>query len=203
MPELPRASITGAILAGGEGRRMGGVDKGLVDLCARPLVGWTLEALRPQVGAVIINANRSLHLYRAFGFPVVSDAGEGHQGPLAGMLAALTAARTEFVLTVPCDAPRLPPDLSARLGRSLLAADAEIAVVRANGRLQPVHALMRRNLKQPLAEALAAGERKVAGWLTTRRCAEVNCDDIADAFVNVNTPEQRDELVALLAREHT
>ncbi len=180
---------------------MGGVDKGLVTLLDRPMVAWTLDALRPQTGALLINANRSLARYREYGVPVVSDAGDGFQGPLAGMQAVLAAARTEFVLSVPCDAPRVPADLAARLGAALFEADAEIAVVEAAGRLQPVHALMRRSLHDDLAEAVAAGERKVARWQATRRCVEVACDDIADAFININTPEQRDELARVLAQE--
>lgn len=201
MSELAREAITGAVLAGGEGSRMGGADKGLVYLCARPLLGWTLEALRPQVATVLVNANRSLYLYRAFGWPVVCDASDGFQGPLAGMLAVLEAAQTEYVLTVPCDAPRLPPDLARRLGAALVQAGAEIAVARTGDRAHSVHALMRRDLRGALAAALAAGERKVARWQATRRCVEVDCDDVAEAFVNINTLQQRDALARLLAKE--
>lgn len=187
-------AITGAVLAGGEGRRMGGVDKGLVTLNGRPLVVWTLDALRPQVDTLLINANRSLDEYRALGWPVVSDAGEGFQGPLAGMLAVLSAAQTDFVLTVPCDAPRLPPDLAARLAQALLAGDADIAVAYADGRRQSAHSLMRRDLRDELAQAMAGGERKISRWQNSRRCVEVPCDDIAACFVNINTPEQREQL---------
>ena len=194
MPELQPASITGAVLAGGEGRRMGGVDKGLVTLNDKPLVAWALDALRPQVGTLLINANRSLAEYRTFGWPVVTDAGAGFQGPLAGMLAVLTAATTDYVVTVPCDAPRVPPDLVARLGTALLAADAQIAVAHAAGRRQSVHALMRRDLRTNLAEAVAAGERKIAFWQDAQCCVLVPCDDIAAAFVNINTPAERDQL---------
>src|SRR5699024_6312427 len=125
MPELSSDAITGAVLAGGAGRRMGGVDKGLVELRGKPLVAWALDALRPQTATLLINANRSQDQYRVFGWPVIADDGDGYQGPLAGMLAVLSAAQTAYVLTVPCDAPRIPPDLAARLGAALLAADAE------------------------------------------------------------------------------
>lgn len=187
-------NITGAVLAGGEGRRMGGVDKGLVELGGRPLVAWTLDALRPQVDTLLINANRSLKQYRALGWPVVADAGDGYQGPLAGMLAVLTAAQTDFVLTVPCDAPRVPADLAQRLATALHDAGAEIAVAHADGRRQSVHTLMRRDLRGKLADAVTAGERKIAWWQDAQRCVEVPCDDIVDAFVNINTPEERDQL---------
>src|SRR5699024_10804965 len=137
------------------------------------LVTWALEALRPQVGPLLINANRSLDRYREFGLPVVADGGDGFQGPLAGMLAVLTAAHTEYVLTVPCDAPRVPADLATRLGTALLRADAEIAVAHANGRRQSVHALMRRSVRDRLASAIAAGERKIAWWQDAQRCVQV------------------------------
>lgn len=194
MVEQQRLAITGAVLAGGQGRRMGGVDKGLVPLNGRPLIVWTLEALQSQVDTLLINANRSLDEYRALGWPVVCDTVEGYEGPLVGMLSVLSAAQTDFVLTVPCDAPRVPPDLARRLSAALLEADAEIAVAHADGRRQSVHALMRRDLRDTLAEAITAGERKISRWQDARRCVEVPCDDIADHFVNINTPEERDQL---------
>lgn len=194
MVEQQRLAITGAVLAGGQGSRMGGVDKGLVELRGKPLVVWTLEALQPQVDTLLINANRSLEQYRALGWPVVSDAIAGYEGPLVGMLAVLSAAPTDFVLTVPCDAPRVPPDLAQRLSAALLEADAEIAVAYADGRRQSVHALMRRELRNALAAAITAGERKISRWQDSRRCVEVPCDDIVDAFININTPEERDQL---------
>lgn len=196
--QLPRSDITGAVLAGGEGRRMGGVDKGLVELAGKPLTAWVLDALRPQTGALLINANRSLAEYRAFGVPVVADSGEGFQGPLAGLHAVLCAARTDYVLTAPCDAPRVPADLAARLSRALCAQQADIAVAKAAGRVHPVHALLRRDLADDLAAALAAGERKVMFWLERHALVQVDCDDIASAFVNVNTPEELDAVAAEL-----
>lgn len=202
MPKRPMSeSITGAVLAGGEGRRMGGIDKGLVPLAGKSLVAWALDALRGQTAVQLINANRSLDDYRGFGVPVVSDSGDGFQGPLAGMHAVLAAAQTEWVLTVPCDAPRVPADLAARLGQAVTQADAEIAVVEVEGRMHPVHALTRAELADDLAAAIAAGERKVLYWQQSRRLVVVDCSDIAYAFVNVNTPEQVDALALELADE--
>lgn len=194
-------AMTGAVLAGGAGRRMGGVDKGLVDLAGRPLVSWTLDALRPQVGSLLINANRSLEQYRALGWPVVADAGDGFQGPLAGTLAVLTVAKTEYVLTVPCDAPRVPGRLAARLAAALQEAGADIAVAHANGRRQSVHALIRRDLRDGLAVAVADGERKMAVWQDAQRCVVVDCDDLADGFVNINTPAECDALARILEQD--
>lgn len=196
MPD--RGEITGAVLAGGEGRRMGGVDKGLVLLAGRPLAAWALEALRPQVGGLLISANRSLDAYRAFGVPVIRDRVDGFPGPLAGLQAALAAAETDYVLVSPCDTPRLPEDLAKRLGRALDANGAEIAAAEVEGRLQPLHVLLRADLAADLDAALARGLRKPEDWYATREWVRVAYDDAAGAFVNVNTPEQCEELEAVL-----
>lgn len=179
---------------------MGGIDKGLVPLAGRPLVAWALQALRPQVATLLINANRSLDDYQGFGVPVVADRHPGFAGPLAGLHAALATAGTDYLLAVPCDTPRLPPDLGVRLGRALEAAGAEIAVVEAGGRLQPLHVLLRTGLAADLAAALARGVRKPDEWYATRARVKVNCDDIADAFANVNAPAELEALEAALRR---
>ncbi len=192
MPE--RKQITGAILAGGMGRRMGGVDKGLVEVAGQPMVAWTLAAFQPQVGTVLINANRSQDAYAAFGLPLVEDQHAGFQGPLAGLHAALSAADTPFVAIVPCDTPRLPTDLVARLASVMESEDSEVATAEAAGRVHTLHGLFRRDLLGDLTRALAAGERKPDAWYATRRWSRVNFDDVASAFDNINTPEQRDAL---------
>lgn len=194
---IERERITGAVLAGGEGRRMGGADKGLVPLAGRPLVAWVLEALRPQVGGLLINANRSLDAYRAFGVPVIRDRVDGFPGPLAGIQAALAAAESDYVLAVPCDTPRLPPDLAVRLARRLEESGAEIAAAETGDWLQPLHVLLRSDLAADLDAALADGVRKPEDWYATRTWVRVPCDDVAGAFANVNTPAQRDELEAV------
>ena len=199
MPE--RTQITGAILAGGMGRRMGGVDKGLVEVAGQPMVAWTLNALTPQVGHVLINANRSQETYAAFGLPVVEDQHSGFQGPLAGLHAVLSAAETPFVAIVPCDTPRLPHDLIARLGQALISDSSELAVAQAGGRVHTLHGLFRRDLLDDLSRALATGERKPDAWYATRRWSRVNFDDVASAFDNINTPEQRDALAAEIQSE--
>jgi molybdopterin-guanine dinucleotide biosynthesis protein A len=128
---VTRQDITGVILAGGEGRRLGGVDKGLQELRGRPMVQWVLERLAPQVDTVLISANRNLQRYAAFGCPVLPDRIPDFAGPLAGLHAALTQAATPLVATVPCDSPFLPADLVARLHAALMADQAELAVARA------------------------------------------------------------------------
>lgn len=200
-PVVERARITGAVLAGGRGRRMGGIDKGLVPLAGRPLVAWALEALRPQVATLLINANRSLYDYQGFGVPVVADRHAGFAGPLAGLHAALATAETEYVLAVPCDTPRLPGDLAACLGAALRETGAEIAVVETGGWLQPVHVLLRASLAVDLEAALARGVRKPQEWYETRAWVRVPCDHAAEAFTNVNTVADREKLEAVLRQE--
>ena len=112
--------ITGIVLAGGQARRMGGVDKGLISLCGRPMVEWTIRALRPQVETIAINANRNSDLYAGFGYAVVADNDSGFLGPLAGMASGMRAARTTHILTVPCDSPLIVPDLAERLWQCYL-----------------------------------------------------------------------------------
>ena len=179
--------VTGVVLAGGQGRRMGGVDKGLVELEGRPLVAHVVERLAPQVGALIINANQNLERYAAFGHPVVQDAVGGFAGPLAGLHAALAAARTAWIVTAPCDSPFLPADLVARLARAAVAQGATLAVARTFDQPHPVFALVRRDVRPHLDAFLAGGGRKIDAWYATLPVVEVPFDDEAAAFRNINT----------------
>jgi len=193
-----RDRVTGVILAGGRGRRMGGADKGLVAIAGRPMVEHVLQALRPQVGPVLVSANRNLERYAAFGHPVVPDTLAGHQGPLAGVLAALRSVQTEFAVTVPCDAPLLPPDLVARLYEACRREHADIAVAEDGTRRQPVFLLLRARLAPELQAYLAGGGRRADAWLEQLAVAEAHFEDAADAFVNVNDPEERQRVEAQL-----
>ncbi|HMW19007.1 MAG TPA: molybdenum cofactor guanylyltransferase MobA [Accumulibacter sp.] len=181
--------ITGIVLSGGLGRRMGGVDKGLQLFQGRPLVHWAITRFRPQVDRLLINANRHPEEYAALGYRVVGDAVPGFVGPLAGLHAALTIAADDLVASVPCDAPFLPTDLVARLLAGLISAEAMVAVARTPQRLQPVFTLCRREVLANLTAFLAGGGRKVGQWLATVPVAEVTFDD-ATAFENFNTPDQ-------------
>jgi len=184
---IPRGAVTGIVLAGGQGRRMGGVDKGLVLLDARPLVAHVIERLAPQVGALIVNANQNAERYGAFGHPVVPDAVAGFAGPLAGLHAGMTAVATPFVVTVPCDSPFLPGDLVARLAAALDSAKADLAVARTFDQPHPVFALVRCTVLPHLAAFLASGGRKIDAWYATIANVEVAFDDEAEAFRNINT----------------
>lgn len=186
--------ITGVILAGGQARRMGGEDKGLVMLGARPMIEYAIDALRPQVDALLINANRNAERYRRYGYPVLPDLQGGYCGPLAGMASAMAAAKTAYLVTVPCDSPRLCDDLVTRLGAALRAEGAEIAVAHDGERLQPVFALMQTALYEDLTSWLASGERKIDRWYAEHRVAVVDFRDRLETFENVNTPAERDAL---------
>lgn len=184
---IARESITGVVLAGGQGRRMGGIDKGLVLLSGRPLVAWVIERLAPQTGRLLINANQNLDRYAAFGHTVVRDAVGGFAGPLAGLHAALSSATSDWVVTAPCDSPFLPMDLVMRLSTAAQKHTAALAVARTLDQPHPVFALVRRDVGPHLAQFLQAGGRKIDAWYATLPVVEVPFDDEADAFRNINT----------------
>jgi molybdopterin-guanine dinucleotide biosynthesis protein A len=186
-------SCTGIVLAGGQGRRMGGIDKGLVELQGRPMVAHVIERFAPQVQSMLINANQNVERYAAFGYRVISDAVGGFAGPLAGLHAGMAAADTPLVATVPCDSPFLPHDLIARLGHALREQRAQLAVARTFAQPHPVFCLAERALLGHLEAFLQGGGRKIDAWYASLAIAEVSFDDEADAFRNINT---RDELAA-------
>jgi len=187
---MNRHDITGLVLAGGQGRRMGNVDKGFVELAGRPLVAHVIDRLVPQVATLVINANRSAERYAAFGYPVVADAIGGFAGPLAGLHAGLATAATPFVAMSPCDSPFLPADLVARLAAAFDARPIDIAVARTFDQPHPVFALVRRSVLPHLAQFLDGGGRKIDAWYASLAVADVRFDDEAEAFRNINTPAE-------------
>ena len=195
-PDAHRDFITAAVLAGGRATRMGGEDKGLVEVASRPMVEHIVTTLEPQVTDILINANRNLARYGAItGCPVVSDTVEGFAGPLAGIASIMAKARTPLVLSVPCDSPLVCPDLAYRLWQALERDDAiELAVAHDGVRLQPVFALLRCRLLPSLLDYLKAGERKIDLWYGGHRMTEVDFSDDSDTFLNINTPQERDAL---------
>lgn len=180
--------VTGIVLAGGMGRRMGGVDKGLQPLGGRAMVAHVLERLAPQVDAILINANQNPGEYAKFGHPVVPDEVGGFAGPLAGLHAGLQAASSPLAVTVPCDSPFLPRDLVMRLRGALAGHD--LAVAKTGTQAHPVFALVRRSLAAHLNAYLAGGGRKIDAWYATLKVVEVPFDDEAEAFSNINTREE-------------
>lgn len=199
---IRREGITGIVLAGGLGRRMSedgsGIDKGLQPFRGRPMVAHVLERFAPQVGTVIVNANRNLDRYRAYGWTVAPDAVEGFAGPLAGLHAGMSQADTAWVATVPCDSPFLPLDLVARLAAAIEASAAngeraQLAVARTGTQAHPVFALVERALLPDLQRFLAEGRRKIDAWYAPLRVVEVDFED-ETAFRNLNTlQELKDE----------
>jgi molybdopterin-guanine dinucleotide biosynthesis protein A len=183
-------SISGVILAGGMGRRMGGADKGLIEFLGRPMIEHVAERLRPQVGEILINANRELAHYGSLGYPVIEDEIGGFAGPLAGLHKAMLVAAHPYVLTVPCDSPLLPHNLAERLMNGLMERDADLAVAKTGVQSHPVFCLCRTALLPNLEAFLKDGGRKIDAWYSTLEVAEVQFSDNAKAFANVNTPEE-------------
>jgi molybdopterin-guanine dinucleotide biosynthesis protein A len=201
MSDSPKTAMTAVILAGGRAERMGGQDKGLLPLAGRLMINHVLRILRPQVGELLINANRNLDDYRALGCRVISDDIGLFFGPLAGMLAALNASNTPYLLTAPCDSPLLPNDYAQRMVAALTQEHAELSVAHHGQRLQPVFALLRAELRDSLRDYLTTGERKIDRWFAQHRMAVVDFSDQPAMFRNINTPEELAVLEAEIRKE--
>jgi molybdenum cofactor guanylyltransferase len=195
-----RGRITGLVLAGGRALRMGGSDKGLVDLAGKPMVAWVIDCLREQVDELIINANRNQDVYGAMGYSVVADRSGDFQGPLAGMASGIQAATGEWLLTAPCDSPLVSPLLAQRMWQAC-ERGAEIAVAHDGERLQPVFAMIRCNLLESLQAYLDSGGRKIDRWYREHAMQEVDFSDCQDTFLNINEPADREQLEARLAAQ--
>ncbi len=185
--------ITGVILAGGGGRRMGGRDKGLIPLRGRPLIAHVIERLRPQCETLLINCQRSHQQYAEYGFPLIGDSLPGGLGPLAGLLAGMEQVGSGYVLIAPCDTPFLPHDLVTRMGQMLAQQNAQVCSVSDGERSHPVIMLADCGLKSDLRDYLLAGERRVQHWFRSQRHCLADFSDQANAFININTPEQLDD----------
>ena len=183
-------AVTGVVLAGGQGSRMGGVDKGLQPFRGQPMVAHVIGRFAPQVEEVLVNANRNLDAYGAFGHRVIADEIAGFAGPLAGFERGLAHASGELVATVPCDSPFLPPDLVSRLRASLEREGAQLAVAKTGNQAHPVFCLMRRSVHASLADFLGSGQRKIDRWYAALAIVEVAFDDEAEAFLNINSREE-------------
>ncbi|WP_374477708.1 molybdenum cofactor guanylyltransferase MobA [Zoogloea sp.] len=188
----PNTPITGLILAGGLGSRMGGQDKGLVELAGQPMVKHVMDRLAPQVHQLMINANRNAAAYTRFSPWVVADRLAGFVGPLAGLDAALhdPALEGDWVLTCPCDSPFLPRDLAQRLLTAALAGNADVAMVSVGGQPEPAFLLAHRGVAPSLAAFLEGGGRQIRRWVGETQHVVVDFSDCAGAFCNINTPEE-------------
>jgi molybdenum cofactor guanylyltransferase len=203
---VDKSQITGIVLAGGRGSRMGGIDKGLQIYIDTPLAKHAIQRLLPQVGKLLINANRNLEIYQTWGSDVtaevVVDELADFAGPLAGFLVGLQQCKTPFLMTVPCDTPHFPSNLVARLSEALLQNDADIAMVSSPDeegilRHQPVFCLIRRELVESLKAFTDAGGRKIGAWAVQHKLVRVNFNEAHDdpkAFYNANTLEDLQQL---------
>jgi molybdenum cofactor guanylyltransferase len=186
--------VTAVILAGGKGRRYAGTDKGLMTFNGQPLIKHILTAIIPQVENILINANRNLETYEKFGFPVIQDNLEDFQGPLAGFAVALQNARSDYIVTLPCDGPFIPHDYVKRLVTALQTENSEIAVAHDGTRLQPVHALLPVSLLDSLMRFLQSGDRKIDRWYASHRMALADFSDQQETFKNINTQQEHENL---------
>jgi len=186
--------ITAVVLAGGQGRRMGGQDKGLIEINGKALIAILVDQLKQQISSILINANRNLERYQAMGYPVVSDQLSDYQGPLAGFACAMTAVDTDFILTLPCDGPSLATDYVARFIASQARTGAPICVADDGERLQPVHALIKVDLLSSLNAFLDSGERKIDRWYAMHDFVQTDFSDCADMFRNINTPSDQESM---------
>jgi len=186
--------ITAVILAGGQGRRMGGQDKGLIMFNGKPLVSILIEKLEQQSVEIIINANRNQQRYLELGYPVITDQLADYQGPLAGFASAMDRVTTDFIVTLPCDSPLLVADYVARFIASCEQNDAPVHVAFDGERLQPVHALIKVGLLPGLIEFLDSGDRKIDRWYALHDFVQADFSDCAGMFRNINTPSDQQAL---------
>jgi molybdenum cofactor guanylyltransferase len=196
---IQKNEITAVILAGGMGRRMGGLDKGLIEYKGRLLVEILIEKLQRQNINIIINANRNESVYAGYGFPVINDNLSDFQGPLAGFATAMATVDSQYILTLPCDSPLLSDQFVDRFIESHNASKQEntpISVAHDGERLQPVHALININLLNNLNTFLESGDRKIDRWYAQHQYNLVDFSDQTDMFKNINTPEDQQHLSA-------
>ena len=198
---IPKEKITAVILAGGRAQRMGGEDKGLLPVHGKPMIEYIIDTVRPQVGQILINANRNLERYQQYGYPVVSDIIGEYLGPLVGMASGIQNVQTEYVATVPCDSPLLPHDLVSNLYNQLQKEDAELAVAHDGDRMQPVFALLRCDLLPDLLHYLEAGGRKIDTWYAQHRAALADFSNASNAFMNINSPSDQEAIENLIGKE--
>lgn len=189
--EAKQQQVGAVVLAGGLARRMGGQDKGLIDVNQRPMAAWVLESVRPQVHDIVINANRNQDAYAQLGCEVVADRHAGHVGPLAGLSAAMHYFGRDYVFMCPCDSPFIDTRIVELLGGACLEQQADIAVAHDGERLQPVFCLAHIRCLASLDAYLESGERKIDKWYASQNQIDVPCSSVLNSFRNINTEEER------------
>jgi len=184
-----KSLITGVILAGGRGTRLGGVDKGLVGLRGRPLISRVMAVIAPQVAALLVNANRNLDQYRSFGYPVITDDMPDFRGPLAGIAAGIALCATEWLLAVPCDMPDLPAILAQRLLIAAQNAHVQLSVPGVDGQIHWACVLVHRELAGDLRARLKCADLSVRGWINQHAFSIADFHDYPSAWKNLNNWE--------------
>lgn len=197
--EAIRKDVTGVILAGGRATRMGGVDKGLIPVNDRPMIAHVIDALRPQVADILVSANRNRDSYAEFGYPVIEDGDDEFRGPLAGVASCMQVASTPYIALAPCDSPLVCSDLVQRLHAALSASAARIAAAHDGEWLQPVFALLDRDLLDELVGFLDGGGRKIGQWYEEQGYEAVDFSDAVESFANINAPDDKRALEDKLA----
>jgi molybdenum cofactor guanylyltransferase len=186
-------NVTAVILAGGMGRRMGGQDKGLVMYKNATLIERVLAGIAQQTENILINANRNLDAYSKFGYPIVEDTLTDFQGPLAGFYAAMAVAKTEYILTLPCDGPFVADNYLSSMLEAINKTDNKMAIASDGERMQPVYALLSVDLRPSLEQFLKEGERKIDRWYNRHQYSLVKFENETHLFTNINTPEDIQE----------
>ena len=181
--------ISALILAGGRSSRMDGYDKGLLKLLERPMIDYVIERLKPQVGQILISANRHLEQYKEFGYEVLVDEYDDYRGPLAGMARGLAQSESEYLLSVPCDGPLLPVDIAARMLQCALQQQAKAVLVFDGQYKQPTYNLIHKDLAVQLNQSLVNNEHKLGKWLMDNGAVRLDYSDQKSAFLNINTPD--------------
>ncbi|MCW8826301.1 MAG: molybdenum cofactor guanylyltransferase [Gammaproteobacteria bacterium] len=179
-----------AIIAGGQSRRMGGGDKGIKPLQEKMMISHVVDRIAPQSSSIVINANSAPEEYRSLNYPLIEDSIAGHLGPLAGVLSVLESFEDELVMILPCDTPLIPIDLIERMQARLVQSDSDLCTIEADGSLHPIFMLLKRKLAPSIREFLEAGERRVGFWLKQQNYCVADFSDQAEAFSNINTPEE-------------
>jgi len=188
---IDKTNITGVILAGGCATRMGGQDKGLIQLNGKCLIEYVITLLRPQVGELLISANRNqAHYAKLCTCPVLADTFGNYAGPLAGIATTLAQAQTDYVLFVPCDSPCLNPQLVERLSAFMLKVHADISVANDGKRMHPVFSLWKRHLLTDLLTFLRTGKRSMHRFLARHSLAQTDFSSTPENFLNINTPKE-------------
>lgn len=201
VPTMPtRENITGVILAGGRASRLGGCDKGLLQVKGKALIQWVIDKLKPQVNQIMVNANRNLPEYEALGYPVFDDGNDEFLGPLAGLRQALQHIQTEWAITVPCDTPLLPDNFVAQMLQTLNKeqSDQQLCIAHDGNRLQPVFCLLHRSLQAELDQYIKTEGRKTREWITSIPHVIADFTGQSEAFYNINTDKELARVESIL-----